>query len=65
MHEIPMADALPTIFVVDDDASVRDTISNLLESVGLRAKVFESTEAGLHYYHGHAFSTSKNRRERE
>jgi FixJ family two-component response regulator len=40
-----MADARPTIFVVDDDASVRDAISNLLESVGLRAKVFESTEA--------------------
>jgi FixJ family two-component response regulator len=40
-----MADARPTIFVVDDDASVRDAISNLLESVGLQAKVFESTEA--------------------
>lgn len=40
-----MADTRPTIFVVDDDASVRDAISNLLESVGLRAKVFESTEA--------------------
>jgi FixJ family two-component response regulator len=40
-----MADARPIIFVVDDDASVRDAISNLLESVGLRAKVFESTEA--------------------
>jgi FixJ family two-component response regulator len=40
-----MADARPTIFVVDDDASVRDAISNLLESVGVRAKVFASTEA--------------------
>jgi len=40
-----MADARPTIFVVDDDDSVRDAISNLLESVGLRAKVFASTEA--------------------
>src|ERR1700681_3352899 len=44
-REIPMADARPTIFVVDDDASVRDAISNLLESVGLQAKVLESTEA--------------------
>src|SRR6202790_3941420 len=44
-REIQMADNRPTIFVVDDDASVRDAISNLLESVGLRAKVFESTEA--------------------
>jgi FixJ family two-component response regulator len=40
-----MADARPIIFVVDDDASVRDAISNLLESVGLRANLFESTEA--------------------
>jgi FixJ family two-component response regulator len=39
-----MAEARPIIFVVDDDASVRDAISNLLESVGLRAKVFGSTE---------------------
>jgi FixJ family two-component response regulator len=38
-----MADA-PTIFVVDDDASVRDAIGNLLESVGLRAEAFASTE---------------------
>jgi len=34
----------PTIFVVDDDASVRDAISNLPESVGLHAQVFGSTE---------------------
>src|SRR5260370_33602979 len=45
VRETPMAEARPTIFVGDDDASVRDAISNLLESVGLRAKVFESTEA--------------------
>jgi FixJ family two-component response regulator len=38
-----MTDA-PTIFVVDDDASVRDAISNLLESVGLRAVALASTE---------------------
>jgi FixJ family two-component response regulator len=40
-----MGDARPIIFVVDDDDSVRDAISNLLESVGLRAKTFGSTEA--------------------
>ncbi len=39
-----MAEKRPIIFVVDDDASVRDAISNLLESVGLRAKLFGSTE---------------------
>jgi RNA polymerase sigma factor (sigma-70 family) len=40
-----MAEASPIIYVVDDDASVRDAVSNLLEAVGLRAKVFPSTEA--------------------
>lgn len=40
-----MADPNSMIFVVDDDASVRDAISNLLESVGYRAQVFGSTEA--------------------
>jgi len=39
-----MPEARPTTFVVDDDASVRDAIGNLLESVGLRAKMFGSTE---------------------
>ena len=39
-----MPEPRPTIFVVDDDASVRDAISNLLESVGLEARVFASTE---------------------
>lgn len=44
VREIQMADAHPIIFVIDDDASVRDAVSNLLESVGLCAKVFGSTE---------------------
>ncbi len=39
-----MADARPTIFVVDDDASVREAVSNLLESVGFDAQAFSSTE---------------------
>jgi RNA polymerase sigma factor (sigma-70 family) len=39
-----MTDPKPTVFVVDDDASVRDAIGNLLESVGVCAKVFGSTE---------------------
>jgi FixJ family two-component response regulator len=39
-----MAEVFPTIFVIDDDASVRDAIGNLLESVGFRAKMFGSTE---------------------
>jgi FixJ family two-component response regulator len=39
-----MNEVRPTIFVVDDDASVRDALGNLLESVGFDAKVFASTE---------------------
>ena len=39
-----MSDPRPTIFVVDDDASVRDAVSNLLESVGFDARPFASTE---------------------
>jgi FixJ family two-component response regulator len=40
-----MTDLRPTIFVIDDDASVRDAVSNLLESVGLQVRVFKTTEA--------------------
>lgn len=39
-----MTDSRRIVFVVEDDASVRDAVSNLLESVGLRAQVFGSTE---------------------
>jgi RNA polymerase sigma factor (sigma-70 family) len=39
-----MTDSSPIVFVVEDDASVRDAVSNLLESVGLRAQVFGSTD---------------------
>ena len=42
-----MLEARPTVFVVDDDASVRDAIRDLLEAVGLRAEVFESREEFL------------------
>jgi FixJ family two-component response regulator len=34
----------PTIFVVDDDPSVREAVGNLLESVGFDAQTFSSTE---------------------
>src|SRR5262249_9109923 len=35
------------VYVIDDDASVREALSNLLESVGLYAAVFSSTEEFL------------------
>ena len=36
------ADAQPVVFVVDDDASMRKALSNLIRSVGLRAETFAS-----------------------
>ena len=42
-----MPEPSPAIFVVDDDASVRDAISNLLESVGLRGETFGSADEFL------------------
>ena len=37
--------ATPIVFVVDDDISVRESLRDLLESVGLRVEVFESADA--------------------
>ncbi len=39
-----MTEEQPIVYVVDDDASVRDAIGNLLDSVGFSAVVFGSTE---------------------
>jgi FixJ family two-component response regulator len=36
------ADTPPTVFVIDDDASVREALSSLLRSVGLQVEVFGS-----------------------
>jgi len=35
----------PIVFVIDDDASVRVSLKNLFESVGLHAELFDSTQA--------------------
>ena len=37
-----MSNLDPIVFVVDDDAAVRDAIKNLLESVGMRVETFVS-----------------------
>ena len=37
----------PTVFVIDDDAAVRASIQDLLESLGLRSEVFETAEQFL------------------
>ena len=39
----------PVVFVIDDDASVRDSLKNLLESVGLHAELFDSAQAFLDF----------------
>lgn len=38
------AGAAPIVFIVDDDASVREALGNLLDSVGYRSESFGSTE---------------------
>lgn len=38
-----MQDSNPIVFVVDDDASVRDAVKRLIASVGLRVETFGST----------------------
>ena len=40
-------EALPVIYVIDDDASVRSALSNLFRSVGLMAEVFASPQEFL------------------
>jgi len=42
-----MDQGLPTVFIVDDDASVRHSIEDLLESLGLQSKCFASAQEFL------------------
>ena len=37
----------PTVFIIDDDASVRESVRDLLESVGLRSESFGTAEEFL------------------
>src|SRR5246500_1511720 len=37
----------PTVFIIDDDADVRASIQDLLESLGLRSEAFETAEEFL------------------
>jgi FixJ family two-component response regulator len=47
----PMADT-PTVFVVDDDPSMREAISRLIKSVGLNSETFSSAKEFLEYKRG-------------
>jgi FixJ family two-component response regulator len=42
-----MSENHPTVFVIDDDVSVRDAIKGVVKSVGLRAETFPSTREFL------------------
>ncbi len=42
-----MSDAMPTVFVVDDDISVRESLELLIESAGWRAEIFGSGQEFL------------------
>ena len=42
-----MSDLGPVVFVVDDDLSIRDALTSLIRSVGLRVETFESAEVFL------------------
>jgi FixJ family two-component response regulator len=44
-----VAQATPTVFVVDDNAAVREAIQSLVESTGLRVETFGSTQEFLVY----------------
>lgn len=46
MTEQP-GDPLPTVFVIDDDASVRTSLERLLSAAGLRVETFSSAEMYL------------------
>ena len=43
-----MREEQPVVFVIDDDASVRDAIADLLRSVGLDVETFRSAQEFLH-----------------
>jgi FixJ family two-component response regulator len=43
------SDTEPTVFVIDDDAALREALSRLFLSVGLRAKAFASAAEFLQY----------------
>jgi FixJ family two-component response regulator len=45
------SEALPTVFIIDDDRGMRQAIQDLVESVGLRAESFTSGEEFLRKKH--------------
>ena len=46
-----MPQAEPTVFIVDDDPQMRESLRNLLRSVGLRVQLFASAQEFVHSQH--------------
>lgn len=46
-----MAEAEPTVFIVDDDQGVREAVKILMRSIGLRSEAFPSADEFLKSYH--------------
>jgi FixJ family two-component response regulator len=44
-----MREEPPVVFVIDDDASVRDAVADLLRSVGIEVETFRSAQEFLHW----------------
>ena len=42
---LPAREELETVFIVDDDPSICEGVSNLLEAVGIKAETYESAES--------------------
>lgn len=55
MRDMP-TNVLPTIYVVDDDASVRESLSSLLRSAGMQVEVFASALEFLDHKNLQAFA---------
>ena len=45
-----MSNGEPTVFIVDDDDEVRDSLEDLVDSVGLKAEIFASAQEFLAAY---------------
>jgi FixJ family two-component response regulator len=48
-RSFPMLSAIPIVFVVDDDPSVREALESLIVQAGWRAQVFESAQDFLSF----------------
>jgi len=46
-----MSDSSPLVFIVDDDSSIRDALTSLIRSVGLRVETFGSAREFLTHQH--------------